>query len=189
MKKEAIKLVELEKPEYSKKVDLSELMNRLKTNERAKVNGFDNNDSDDSVGSDAGNLECMLVESINKISNACLVDLMIDNQTLQMEVDCGSSVSVINKSQYFSRFTRPLQKCTKKLIVVNGANLVIEGETDVVVKFRGIEANLKLLVLNGKHDFIPLLGRTWLDIFFSDWRQYFSNSLEVNNIVDERPNA
>ncbi|XP_062551470.1 uncharacterized protein LOC134216627 [Armigeres subalbatus] len=50
-----------------------------------------------------------------------------------MEVDCGSAVSVINREQYLNQFDKPLQKCTKQLIVVNGAKLKIEGEVLITI--------------------------------------------------------
>lgn len=90
-----------------------------------------------------------------------------------MEVDCGSSVTVISKSKYFTHFKDPLSKYDKQLIVVNGEKLRVEGEAKVLVEFKGVTAQLQLLVLNCSNDFTPLMGRTWLDVFFKDWRYFF----------------
>lgn len=170
MRKEAVNMVEADSPDED--ANISQLMNRMRTNSES--------DSDDA--SDAGSVECMLVSSNNRISDPCLVELTIDGKQLKMEVDCGSSVSVISKAQYYLNFGKPLREYSRKLIVVNGAKLKIEGETSVLVRFNGIESQLQLLVLDCSNHFIPLMGRTWLDVFFVDWRRFFSNSMNVNNL-------
>lgn len=127
----------------------------------------------------------MLVASINKISNPCLVNVVIEGKCLEMEIDCGASVSVMSKRRYLSKFDNPLHSYSEPLMVVNGSKLKIEGEATVSVKFNGKEALMQLLVLDCENDFYPLLGRTWLDIFYPDWRQFFTNSLQINSINDE----
>lgn len=126
------------------------LFNRLRT---------DKSDSEDE-DYDAGELECMMVSSINKINNPCLVNTLVEGKHLTMEVDCGSSVSVSGKNQYNRVFDKPLSKSNKQLIVVNGNKLCIKGEANVMVKFRGKLADLQLLVIDCENEFIPLLGRT-----------------------------
>lgn len=141
-------------------------------------------DDDDDENSDEGNLQCMYVSSINKISNPCLVQVDIEGKGLEMEVDCGASVSVISKRRYVSKFDNPLRNYNEPLMVVNGNKLKIEGEATVSVKFNGKEALMKLLVLDCGNDFYPRFGRTWLDMFYSNWRQFFTNSWQINNIVN-----
>lgn len=153
---------------------ISGLFNRLKT---------DKSDSEDEEY-DAGELECMMVSSINKINNPCLVNTLIEGKSLTMEVDCGASVSVIGKNQYFRTFGKPLSKSSKQLIVVNGNRLSIKGEANVSVKFREKLANLQLLVIDCENEFIPLLGRTWLDVFFSNWREFFTSSSTINSMAE-----
>lgn len=77
--------------------------------------------------------------------------------------------------------------------MVNGANLLIEGETDVLVKFKGTTKLLKLLVLNCENNFTPLLGRSWLDAFFVDWRIFFINTISsttfsIQKLINEIKN-
>lgn len=83
LKKEAINLVDQMKPGPSGNQHFTELFERMRT---------EDTDSDDS---DEGNLECMNITSINKISEPCIVYVQVEDKTLEMEVDCGSSVSVI----------------------------------------------------------------------------------------------
>lgn len=174
MRRDTVNMLNDYEPEASEDGHIANLLSRMRTEES-------DSDADDR---DSGDLTCMMVSSINRISDPCLVELMVEGKMLQMEVDCGSSVSVIGKDHYFSMFSKPLQ-----LIVVNGEKLKIEGEAIVSVKFNGTEAKLNLLVLNTSHKFIPLFGRTWLDVFFSKWRHFFSSTLTINNMIESNNNA
>ena len=157
MRKDAVNMMDTGSPEPTpEEKHISDLMNRMRTQ----------SDSDSDDGSDAGSVSCMLVSSINRISEPCLVGVTIEGKQLKMEVDCGSSVSVMSKTQYYLNFSKPLKEYSKQLIVVNGEKLKIEEKADVLVKFNGTETNLQLLVLNSSNNFIPLMGRTWLVVFF-----------------------
>lgn len=172
MRRDTVNLVDTFNSGPSVDGDISELMNRMRAD-----------DSDSDGGNSSGDLECMMISSINKINEPCVVVVSIEDKLLRMEIDCGSSVSVISKERYFSNFNIPLKKYDKQLIVVNGQKLKIEGEANVSVEFNGLKTQLQLLVLNCSNDFIPLMGRTWLDVFFQNWRHFFSNSLAVNNML------
>ncbi|XP_052563134.1 uncharacterized protein K02A2.6-like isoform X1 [Culex pipiens pallens] len=172
---------DLAKPGTSSEKQLTDMMGRLTT-----AGDMAGSDSDDSYSEwNSGELQCMCVESINKISEPCLMNVKLDDILVSMEVDCGSTVTVMGKSQYFTLFDKPLKQCDKQLLVVNGNKLEIEGETDVLVELNGSRHVLKLLILNSNFKFIPLFGRNWMDIFFSQWRQFFSSNL----IVDEQVNS
>lgn len=177
LRRDAVNLVQSPKPGPSTETHLDDLMSRMTTNNADSEEDDDDNES--------GDFACMLVSSVNKISEPCLIDLLIDDNLVTMEVDCGASVSVMSRSQYFSHFDKPLQKCTNQLVVVNGSKLKIEGEAIVRVKYQEKVANLKLLVLSGDNNFIPLLGRTWLDNFFPSWRQFFSKLSVINNVTEQ----
>ena len=141
--------------------------------------------NDGDYDSDSGDLACMNVLSINKITNPCVTNLKIDGCDIKMEVDCGAAVSAISKNQYFAKFSKTLKKSATKIVVVNGSGLKLLGEVDVFVKFRNQRANLKLLVLDCVNDFYPLMGRIWLDGFIPNWRQFFNNSISINNVSEK----
>lgn len=84
-----------------------------------------------------------------------------------------------------SKFDNPLRIYSESLMVVNGNKLKIEGEATVFVKFNGKEALMQLLVLDCDNDFYLLFGRTWLDMFYPNWRQFFTTSLKINNIDED----
>lgn len=136
-----------------------------------------NHDSDDDE-SETCNLQHMKVSSMNTISNPCLMQFNIEDKHLKMEVDCGSSVTIISKMRYLSKYN-------SQLIVVNGAKLKIEREATVLVKFNEKEKFMHMLVVDCDNDFYPFLDRTWLDVFFPNWRKLFTNYLNSNNLIHE----
>ncbi|XP_055599178.1 uncharacterized protein K02A2.6-like [Uranotaenia lowii] len=170
LKRKAVNFVDNLNPGCEK--DLSELFNRM----RPRVSDSDSDDSD------TGSFQCMHLDSINGISDPCLLSVKIEGKFVQMEVDCGSSVTVMGINQFTALFDKKLKQIDKNLIVVNGSKLRIAGEAKVMVSFKNIETKLKIIVLDCSHSFIPLLGRNWLDIFYSDWRNFFTNSSLIQKV-------
>ncbi|XP_062557386.1 uncharacterized protein LOC134222259 [Armigeres subalbatus] len=142
---------------------------------------------DKSDDSDPGELQCMHVSSMDK-SHPCLLELDIQGINVQMEIDSGSDVSMIGKKLFLAKFNVPLEESFKSLVVVNGSSLKIAGEVVVSVVFQNMKAKLKLLVLDSDHDFIPLFGRTWLDVFFPNWRNSFEKQVSGNRIIEHKNN-
>ncbi|XP_062701474.1 uncharacterized protein LOC134285192 [Aedes albopictus] len=135
-----------------------------------------------SDGSDSVELECMHVSSFEK-SDPCLLNVSIEDNPVQMEVDSGSSVTVMDKNSFNSKFDIPLLKSSKQLVVVNGSRLKVSGEVEVKVEHNNKIAKLNLLVIDCDYQFIPLLGRPWLDEFCPNWRIFFGDLMPVNNIL------
>lgn len=80
---------------------LAERLDRLRTRDW---------DSDDD---DSGDVQCMHVVSINKISDPCLLTVFIENQPVQLEIDSGSSVSVMGKDLFFCEVQLSFKKKSK----------------------------------------------------------------------------
>ncbi|XP_055611720.1 uncharacterized protein LOC129758267 isoform X2 [Uranotaenia lowii] len=53
---------------------------------------------------DSGEYLCMMIKSINNISEPCLLNVQVGDKILKMEVDSGSAVSVISKTDYILKF-------------------------------------------------------------------------------------
>ncbi|XP_062713845.1 uncharacterized protein K02A2.6-like [Aedes albopictus] len=143
--------------------------------------------SDESGDDSSGEYMCMNVTSINKVSEPCLVEVSIEGKSVKMEIDCGSAVSVMGIITYITLFNQPLHKSNRKLIVVDGGNLKVFGETKVTVNFKNIIKSVSLVIIdnseaNNNHRFIPLLGREWLDVFIPNWRDTFQTSINVHNV-------
>lgn len=104
-----------------------------------------------------------------------------------MEIDCGSAVSVMGIQSFLELLNLPLRKSNRRLVVVDGGKLKICGETEVTVCIRNIEMKVALVVIDNSgskdHQFTPLLGREWLDVFFPEWRYTFRNVIGVHNVL------
>ncbi|XP_062714970.1 uncharacterized protein LOC134291352 isoform X2 [Aedes albopictus] len=167
--KASVKFIDSPKPSSSSKN--SGLFKRLKKDS--------DNDSDYSDG-----MPCLMISSVNKISDPCYVEVLINRKRLTMEIDCGSAESVISEELYLRNFAScELQRCNKKLVVIDGNKLKVVGKICVDVQLAGNRKQLTMVVLRCNNDFIPLVGRTWLDEFYSGWRNTFTNPpLTVGNI-------
>ncbi|XP_053689881.1 uncharacterized protein K02A2.6-like [Sabethes cyaneus] len=133
--------------------------------------------SDDSPG----DYPCLMIRSINRIAEPCFLEADIEGRLIKMEIDSGSSVSVMSKSDFFKQLLNvPLKNNNRKLLVVNGSTLEILGSAFVRVSTNNREALLELIILNSEHRFTPLMGRDWLDVFCEGWRQHFSNIFSIN---------
>ncbi|XP_062538876.1 uncharacterized protein K02A2.6-like [Armigeres subalbatus] len=127
--------------------------------------------------SDDEEMDCVLISSIGKINEPCFRTVLVKGVRVDMEIDCGAAVSVVSRETYEEEFADiPLQKCTKKLAVINGSRLVVEGQIPVTVELNG------LVVLRCGSSFTPLLGRDWLDIFFPEWRKTFGSGANLNQL-------
>lgn len=62
-----------------------------------------------------------------------------------------------------------------------------------MVQLGSMKQQLYLVILRCDNDFVPLMGRTWLDYFYTGWRNVFSkptiidesiHKLEEDNYID-----
>lgn len=133
---------------------------------------------------DSGEYPCLMVASINNVSEPCLLEAKIEGKRVPMEVDSGSAVSVISKVEFMRNLSHvPLRTCKKKLVVINGSNLNVFGKAYVRVSLNAKTVPAELIILDGAHNFIPLIGRDWFDVFCTGWRSNFSIGLSVNKAV------
>ncbi|XP_058449047.1 uncharacterized protein LOC131429009 [Malaya genurostris] len=124
---------------------------------------------------DDEDMYCMMISSINLINEPCYVEVLIERKSLEMEIDCGSAETVISEELYLKTFSWiKLLPCNKKLAVIDGNRLKVLGRLSVSVQLKGKKQQLYLIVLRCNKNFVPLLGRTWLDCFYEGWRNIFS---------------
>ncbi|XP_062710558.1 uncharacterized protein K02A2.6-like isoform X1 [Aedes albopictus] len=139
--------------------------------------------------SDEEDFACLMISSIKKINEPCYVEAQIESRMLTMEVDCGSAESVISEELFLRNFRDfRLEVCNKRLVVIDGKRLQVLGKADVLVQLNGLRKQLPLIVLRCNNEFTPLMGRSWLDIFFGDWRQAFTHqasTTRVHSLKDE----
>lgn len=128
-------------------------------------------------------MTCLMISSVKRLSEPCLRNVYVDGKLLEMEVDCGAAVSVINSVVYERKFNYiPLMRCDRKLAVINGSRLNVEGQISVEVVFNGVAKNVKLIVLRCSSVFAPLLGRDWLDVFAPHWRDAFGTGADIKQL-------
>ncbi|XP_062558594.1 uncharacterized protein LOC134223466 [Armigeres subalbatus] len=147
-------------------------------------------DDDDEI-----DLPCMMISSVKRVNEPCLVEVLIEKNRIKMEIDCGSAETVIPEQMYLKYFEHvKLRPCNKKLAVIDGKRLHILGRMDVKVQHGGVRQQLDLIVLRCDNNFVPLMGRTWMDCFYGEWRNVFLkiaaqdesiHKLEEEDFMDE----
>ncbi|XP_062709347.1 uncharacterized protein K02A2.6-like [Aedes albopictus] len=141
----------------------------------------------DSSGEETDGMECLMISTVNKINEPCMIKAKVQNCMLKMEIDSGSAVSVISEADCRKFFNAiPIRSSSRQLIVVDGARLRITGEISIQVELNGSIAKQKLVVLQCSNSFVPLIGRSWLDCFFPGWRSGFTSTAMVNSLNEKK---
>lgn len=157
----------------------------MKTQSRNGVAMTEENIVPESSGTDAMN-------HINSVlaNGPLLLEVSVNTKLIRMEVDTGACKSVIHVDDFNKQFSNgTLRLCDRKLFAVSGQELNIKGVQTVEVQ--DIENKnrfhkCELIVVQSSRNFIPLLGRDWLDILYPSWRQKLRisaiDSLRVESI-------
>ena len=107
-----------------------------------------------------------------------------------MEVDTGTSVSVISESGYYSPWLEdqrpPLQPSRAHVTTYTKELIPVVGKLPVAVAFEGQQKQLSLLVVPG--DGPTLLGRNWLQELKLNWAEVLNcvhtSSQGLNTILE-----
>lgn len=130
------------------------------------------------VNTDIGNLSLGYLNNITSKSDLpARISLNINKIDVVMEIDsgaCGSVIDIVLFKQLFDNI---------KIIPVNKSLEVITGNTVKVVGAATVSVrdvfnlnkmhNLQLIIIETSKNFVPLLGRAWLDVLFIGWRDFF----------------
>ncbi len=106
-------------------------------------------------------------------------DLNVEQTSTRMEVDTGACTSVISYVLYLRNFShKPLINVSKHLQVITGKKINVAGKIEVQVRWtdgdqKGSVYKFEIIVIHSNGDFVPLLGRAWLDVLKSGWRSAF----------------
>ena len=98
-----------------------------------------------------------------------MVTVHIEGKPLQMEIDTGACVSIVNHKVYKKLCTKKLKPSQAKLKGYAGHSIKVIGEVEVNVCHNGQQATLPLVVVKGAGP--NLLGRNWLDVLRLDWKE------------------
>ncbi|XP_028418795.1 uncharacterized protein K02A2.6-like [Dendronephthya gigantea] len=97
------------------------------------------------------------------------VKVSINTYPIEMELDTGSSVSLIPEKLFESKFkeSMPLKRSSVTLRTFTGERVPVLGEAEVQVGYESQRMKLPLLVVKGEGP--PLLGRNWLAKLRLNW--------------------
>lgn len=115
------------------------------------------------------------VDSINcvqQVNQAMCTTVQVEGQPLVMEVDTGACATIVGKDEYNQKLAKncKLMNCNLNLSTVTGQYIQVMGKSRVSVRCNGVEAVLDLIIVD-THQNRALLGRSWLDVLFPDWRE------------------
>lgn len=96
-----------------------------------------------------------------------MVESTIDGKNIEMEIDCGAALTIIPFKLFNRLFPdRIISQSTCKLSSVSG-KINVKGQVMVTVTKSNVRNNQNSFVLPliicTEENFIPLLGRNWLD--------------------------
>lgn len=90
----------------------------------------------------------MMIAS-SRFSKPCVVEVLVEGISLNMEIDCGAAVTVISFETYNKFFKRfEVTGCSSRLVVVNGQQLNIFGEITVNAIVNNVRDRVKLIILD-----------------------------------------
>lgn len=115
--------------------------------------------------------------SVTSRNNPIRVDVVINGVKLDMEVDSGAAVSIIDENTYAKHFDRcPLTSTNIRLRSYTG-EIPVMGKIDVEVRYLEQSCLLPLVVVKGTGP--SLFGRDWMSAIRLDW----PNLLCVKKVV------
>lgn len=111
-----------------------------------------------------------------------IIELNINGVILQSEVYTGACLGVISSHDYFKNFSSlPLQTVKdKRFTVANGKECKVLGRINITLNGK---YSTQAVVIQSAKPFLPLVGRTWLDLISPDWRKLFSGSTSNSKLI------
>ncbi|XP_052767906.1 uncharacterized protein K02A2.6-like [Mya arenaria] len=101
-----------------------------------------------------------------------IVTLILGGTKVDMELDTGSSVSIVPEDIYEQVLRKyPLRNTNVKLKSYSGNKIELLGKCEVPVEYESQKYKLSLLVAKGKRP--ALFGRNWLEKIPLNWRGIF----------------
>ena len=127
------------------------------------------------------------VRSENNKSPPVHVTVKIQGRFIDMEVDTGAAVSLIDETTYHKYYKSVPLKETEIRRNSYTNEIEIEGCLDVDVEYNRQHAKLPLVIVKGRGP--PLLGRNWLHVIRLGWPNLLNvrSSNPLNNVVHEFP--
>ena len=137
---------------------------------RSRVHNVGNSDTPDPEDVQLHNIDTIHMNHVNRIS-PYMTSIVIENQPVTMEIDTGSSVSIMNKSD-FQRLNikKQVRPTDVVLSTYTKEKIRLWGVCTVDVQHGNQQTELDLYILDSTHQTVPLLGRPWMELLKLDWR-------------------
>ena len=120
------------------------------------------------VESNSDDDEYLLYNFVGGTSKPLKVLLTVNGKPLHMELDTGADLSIISEATRKTLFPNlRIHKSTVTLKTYTEEPIKLVGNLHVHVKYKGQQAKLVLIVVEGKGP--SLLGRNWLKYIRLDW--------------------
>ena len=102
-----------------------------------------------------------------------MVDMITNDQPLSMELDTGSTITLVSEHTFGSTWPdTPLQISSVKLCTYSNESLEVLGQIEATVQYNEQTVNLPLIVVKGNGQ--SLFGRDWLARIRLDWQRIHS---------------
>lgn len=121
----------------------------------------------------------------SRVTAAHKLQLWLNDQPVVFEVDTGACKAVMSQNGFNRLFKIPLTKAVGKLHSITGKEIETVGECRLKVRYSGKVHCLVLTVIRSAREFVPLLGRNWLNKLFPNWENYFQQEKQLMNYVKE----
>ena len=110
------------------------------------------------------------------------VDVDVNGKSVNFQLDTGSSVSVMNHTDFKQHFgSTELNTSNHVLGSYSGHRIPVVGECAVTVRVNNCQCDdLPLVVVQGQGP--PLLGRSWLHKIKLPWKEMFQDTQDVNHV-------
>ncbi|XP_055836596.1 uncharacterized protein K02A2.6-like [Episyrphus balteatus] len=117
-------------------------------------------------------------------------ELLVNGQPVTMEIDTGATESILSEAEFILRFPKAkLNNIVNNLCSVTGSIIKELGSMNAEVSLGVEKFVLKLIVIEGQWPKKPLLGRTWLDTLFPNWRQHFCFEKRIQTVSNNYLNV
>lgn len=126
--------------------------------------------------------------------NPAEITLVVENQPILFEIDTGACITIISEGEYLEHFhhVNLLTNYNSNLISVTGHCIKEIGKINTRVSFGSDVYELSITVVEANKPFKSLLGRSWLNVLFPNWRKNFENLnngvLSVGSVSDNLQN-
>ena len=102
-----------------------------------------------------------------------MLEVVINNQSLSMELDTGSAVTLVSEHIFKSKWPdTPLQVSNVKLRTYSNESLQVLGQIEAKIQYNKQEVQLPLIIVKGNGP--SLFGRDWLAHIQLDWKKIHS---------------